>query len=339
MEFDRRTFLRGVGGSAFAAATLGWPDLGFAAVSDSPESLARQLHHSLSESQRRLIALPWDHVDGERGLLRARVSANWNITAPSLDSDFYSSDQRALVRAIYEGLVDPGWHERYDRHLLDDAGGWGKKQSIAMFGEPDAGPFQFVMTGRHMTMRAGSDATNPVAFGGPIFYGHATGTWWSGSFVERAHHPGNVFFAQAKAATALYDLLDGDQRTLAHVSDAPNEADLTFDGATSQQGLRLSALSPDQLEEADKLVDVLVEPFRSEDRAAVRAALASQGGLGACKLSFFEPWYRGGDELWDSFRLDGPSLTWHFRGDPHVHVWVHVASQPEVPFNSIPIEL
>jgi hypothetical protein len=337
MELDRRTFLRGIGGGA-VAATLGWPSVGLAAVTDSPEDLARQLHRSLDDAQRQLIALPWDHVDGERGLLRARVSANWNVTEPSLDSDFYSNDQRALVRAIYEGLIDPGWHERYDRHLVDDAGGWGRHQAIAMFGEPEAGPFQFVMTGRHMTMRAGNDAASPVAFGGPIFYGHATGTWWSGSFVERAHHPGNVFFAQAEAATAIFDLLDGDQRSTAHVSNAPAEDDITFEGVAQQQGLELSALSEDQLEEAGKLLDVLVEPFRAEDRAAVRTALAAQGGLGACKLSFFEPWYREGDELWDSFRLEGPSLTWHFRGDPHVHVWAHVASQPDVPFNSIPIE-
>jgi hypothetical protein len=101
----------------------------------------------------------------------------------------------------------------------------------------------------------------------------------------------------------------------------------------------LATLSPDQLEEADRLLDILVEPFRAEDRSAVRAALAAQGGLAACSLSLFEPWYRGGDNLWDSFRLEGPSLTWHFRGDPHVHVWVHVASRPNVPFNSIPIEL
>lgn len=38
---------------------------------------------------------------------------------------------------------------------------------------------------------------------------------------------------------------------------------------------------------------------------------------------------------WDRFRLEGPSLTWHFRGDPHVHVWAHVASQPDVPFSAI----
>ena len=330
MELDRRRFLQGLGGSAVAAATLGWPTRGLAAVTDSPEALARELHRRLSDAQRAEIAFPWDHVDGDRGLLRARVSANWNITRPELDSDFFTSDQRALVRAIFEGLIDPGWHERYDRQLQDDAGGWGRHQSIGLFGDPDGGPFQFVMTGRHMTLRAGGEDPSPLAFGGPIFYGHATGTWWSGSFVERAHHPGNVFFPQAEAATALYDLLDGSQQESARVTSPPEESDVTFVTVENRRG---------QLEEAGRLLGILVEPFRAEDQAAVRVALAAQGGLAACSLSFFEPWYRRGDDLWDCFRLEGPSLTWHFRGAPHVHVWAHVASQPDVPFNSIPIEL
>lgn len=338
MEFDRRRFLQGLGGAAVAAATVGWPIRGLASATDSPEALARELHRILSDAQRAEIAFHWDHMDGDRGLLRARVSANWNITRPEIDSDFFTSDQRALVRAIFEGLIDPGWHERYDRQLKDDAGGWGRHQSIGLFGDPVGGPFLFVMTGRHMTLRAGGEDPSPLAFGGPIFYGHATGTWWSGSFVERAHHPGNVFFHQAKAATALYDLLDGNQQESARVMSPPEESDITFVTAEKRRGLSLATLSSDQLDEAGRLLEILVEPFRVKDRAAVRVALAAQGGLAACSLSFFEPWYRGGDDLWDSFRLEGPSLTWHFRGDPHVHVWVHIASRQDVPFNSIAIE-
>ena len=117
MDLDRRRFLQSLGGTAVIAATLGWPTRGLATATDSPEALARELHRILSAAQRAEIAFPWDHVDGDRGLLRARVSANWNVTAPELDSDFFTRDQRALVRAIFEGLIDPGWHERYDRQL------------------------------------------------------------------------------------------------------------------------------------------------------------------------------------------------------------------------------
>ncbi|NRA09293.1 MAG: DUF3500 domain-containing protein [Myxococcales bacterium] len=338
MDADRRTFLQGLGASALAAASWGLPRASLAARSDSAEALAAQLLHGLSDTQRAEVAFPWNHVDGDRGLLRARVSANWNVTKPSVDSDFFTSDQRALIRAIYEQLIDPAWHERYDRKQADDAGGWGRHQSIALFGDPSTGPFQFLMTGRHMTLRAGGQSDPRVAFGGPIFYGHATGTWWSGSFVERSHHPGNVFFPQAVAATGLYDLLDGPQRERARITRVPEESDIRFSAPAAQRGLPLSELSPDQAEEAGRLVEILVEPFRGQDRAQVRAALAAQGGLAASSLSFFEPWYRRGDDLWDGFRLEGPSLTWHFRGDPHVHVWAHVAETPDVPFNSIAIE-
>jgi hypothetical protein len=338
MKLDRRSFLQGVAGTAVATATLGWPTRSPANVADTPEALARALHRSLDAEQRREIAFAWDHTDGARGLLRARVSANWNITRPTLDSEFFTSDQKALVRAAFEGMIDPGWHERYDRKVEDDAGGWGQHMAIGLFGEPDSGPFQLVLTGRHMTLRAGDEAGPAVAFGGPIFYGHATGTWWSGSFVERAPHPGNIFFPQAEAATALYDLLDGAQQERARIRAVPEESDIRFSAPGQLRGLPLATLSPDQLDEVGRLFAVLVEPFRARDRAQVHAALEAQGGLAASSISFFEPWYRRGDDLWDSFRLEGPSLTWHFRGDPHVHVWAHVASRPDVPFNSIGIE-
>ncbi len=338
MDLDRRTFLKGIGGGALAAAQLGLPSVSLAAVSDSAEALSLELLRGLSDVQAAEIAFAWDHVDGKRGLLRARVSANWNITDPTIDSDFFTSDQRALIRAIYEALIDPAWHARYERKQLDDSGGWGRHQSIALFGDPASGPFQLVMTGRHMTLRAGALADPQIAFGGPIFYGHATGTWWSGSFVERSHHPDNVFFPQAIAATGLYDLLDGTERERARIRQGPEESDIRFSAPGTQRGLPLSDLSPDQLEEAGRLVAILVEPFRQRDREQVVAALAARGGLAAASLSFFEPWYRGGDDLWDSFRLEGPGLTWHFRGDPHVHVWAHVAATPDVPFNSISID-
>jgi hypothetical protein len=338
MDLDRRRFLQGLSGSALAAATWGLPSVSLAARTDSAEALAIELLRGLNDAQRGEVAFPWDYVDGDRGLLRARVAASWNVTKPTVDSDFFTADQRALIRAIYEDLLDPGWHERYDRKQVDDAGGWGRHQSIGLFGDPTMGPFQFLMTGRHMTMRAGGHADPRIAFGGPIFYGHAAGSWLTAGFVERRDHPGNVFFPQAVAASGLYDLLDGVQRERARITEVPEEFDITFSAPGRQRGIPLSDLSPDQLEEVGRLVEILVEPFREHDRAQVREALVAQGGLAVSSLSFFEPWYRRGDDLWDSFRLEGPSLTWHFRGNPHVHVWAHVANTTDVPFNSIAIE-
>ena len=45
--------------------------------------------------------------------------------------------------------------------------------SVAIFGEPGSGKFQFVLTGRHCTRRCDGDSVEGAAFGGPLFYGHA----------------------------------------------------------------------------------------------------------------------------------------------------------------------
>ena len=32
--------------------------------------------------------------------------------------------------------------------------------------------------------------------------------------------------------------------------------------------------------------------------------------------------------------VEGPSFVWHYRGAPHVHVWVNVSADPSVKLNS-----
>ena len=32
----------------------------------------------------------------------------------------------------------------------------------------------------------------------------------------------------------------------------------------------------------------------------------------------------GDDGVWDVWQLEGPNMVWYFRGEPHVHTWVHV---------------
>ena len=88
----------------------------------------------------------------------------------------------------------------------------GETNSIAIFGEPGRAEFEFVLTGRHMTTRCDGNSAEHVAFGGPIFYGHA-----ADGFNEGPDHPGNVFWPQALSANLLYDALDGRQRARALV--------------------------------------------------------------------------------------------------------------------------
>jgi hypothetical protein len=78
----------------------------------------------------------------------------------------------------------------------------------------------------------------------------------------------------------------------------------------------------------------LIEPYREADRAEAMQCLHDQGGLDKCSLAFYSQADIGDDKVWDNWRLEGPSFVWYFRGSPHVHVWVNVASDASVKTNS-----
>jgi len=315
-----------------AAAAIRSPSVSAAdvAAADSAETLAGRLHASLSPDQRSKVCVPWDYVHPKFGLLRTRVGNNWNATAPAVKGDFFSKDQQQIVREVFERLIDPDWHARFDKQLEDDTGGFGHDQSVALIGEPGSGKFQFLLTGRHMTLRCDGDSAEHVAFGGPIFYGHDTG-----GGTEDKDHTGNVFWPQALAANGVYSMLDGRQRNLAMVAKTPPENAIAFrpDGQPAS-GIPVSELSADQRAELERVLGVLLEPYRTVDRDEVRGCLTAQGGLDRCRLAFYQDDDLGHDGVWDNWRLEGPAFVWHFRGSPHVHVWVNIADSPSVPTNA-----
>ena len=330
---DRRRFLQTAGVAAASVASIPvWAQAKDASAAKSaPESVVKLLYESLSNQQKQQICFAWNYQDPKRGLLRTRVDNNWMVTDPIINSDFFTNDQRALVRAIFEGIIQPEWHERIYQQLSDDAGGFGEKQSIAIFGTPGEGAFEFVMTGRHMTLRCDGNSAEHVAFGGPIFYGHA-----AQGFREKADHPGNVFWPQAVAANGLYQMLDGTQREQALVIEGlPNEKKVYFRGnSTDLQGIPVTELSRDQQDHLREVLGKLIEPYRKSDQDEALTCLKAQGGLDACSMAFYQEKDIGNDSVWDNWRLEGPSFVWHFRGSPHVHVWVNVADDPSIKLNT-----
>jgi hypothetical protein len=301
-----------------------------AEAAGSAETLAHALHASLTPAQRARVCFPWDFSHPKFGLLRTRVGNNWNATEPTVNGDFFTRDQQRLVRDIFESLIEPDWHARFDKQLEDDTGGFGHDQSIALIGEPGSGSFQFLLTGRHMTLRCDGDSAEHVAFGGPIFYGHDAG----GGDEERTH-PGNVFWPQAVAANGVYAMLDGRQRSLALVDGLPRENAIGFRGEEGgASGIPVTELAPDQRAELERVLGILLEPYRTVDRVEARTCLAKQGGLERCRLAFYKQGDIGADGVWDNWRLEGPAFVWHFRGSPHVHVWVNIADVPDIPANA-----
>jgi hypothetical protein len=336
---DRRDFLRTMGVTAAAAAATGgltvWATPRASAAptpSSAAETAAKELYETLTDEQKKQIAFPWDYKDKDRGLLRTHVSNNWQITKPHIRSDFYTKKQQALIHDVFKGVINPEWYARFLKQLKDDTGGkeWGADQSIALFGTPGKGPFEMVMTGRHMTLRADGNSNEHVAFGGPIFYGHA-----ASGFNEKVHHPGNVFWPQAQAANKVYQMLDGKQQEKALVTRRPSESAVAFKGEKGAfPGIAVVELKEDHKKELQKVLALLLEPFRKEDQDEALVCLKQQGGLDKCYLAFYKEGDIGDDQEWDNWRLEGPSFVWYFRGSPHVHVWVNVADDPSVVLNA-----
>src|SRR5207302_3742691 len=121
----------------------------------------------------------------------------------------FNADQQAMIEEIFRGLHNPDFVDRVLAHMKEDDHGL-PNYSVALFGTPGSGAFEFVLTGRHCTARCDGDSVEGVAFGGPIFYGHA-----AQGFNEKPDHPGNAYWYQAKRANEVFQMLDGKQRQVA----------------------------------------------------------------------------------------------------------------------------
>jgi hypothetical protein len=335
----RRDFLK-TAAAGVATAAAGGLILPSAQAAPTPRSAAEQavaaLYEILTDAQKRAVCFDWEYRETTgrrpRGLLRTHVSNNWQITPHTINSDFFTRRQRGIIHDVFRAVYNPEWHTRILRQLHDDTDGapWGAHQSIAIFGRPGQGRFQFVMTGRHQTVRADGGSTQHMAFGGPIFYGHA-----ASGFSERPGHPGNVFWEQGRRANMVFRMLSGRQQQEALVERRPPESAVGFRGPDGRRpGIPVSELSRDQREELNRVLGCLLEPYRTEDRDEARDCLRRQGGLERCNLAFYREGDIGNDGEWDNWRLEGPAFVWYFRGQPHVHVWVNVGDDPSVPLNA-----
>jgi hypothetical protein len=322
----RREFLKattsGVAMAAVGAVPLIKPAVAQAAPpkNSQPETLVTTLYRSLTEEQRRAIHFPFDHA------LRSKVDNNWHITDKKI-SEFLSRDQQAMVREIFLGIHSPEYAKtilKQVEHDNSDDGGFGSC-AIALFGEPGTGKFEFVFTGRHVTRRCDGDSVEGAAFGGPIFYGHA-----AESFNEKPHHPGNVYWYQAKRANEVFQMLDGKQRALALLGEARREQATDTVKLTGKKsglpGIPMTELSRDQKEQVRKVMADVLAPFRKADTDEAMK-LVEANGFDHLHMAFYKNHDIGDDGVWDVWQIEGPAMLWYFRGSPHVHTWVHIRQE------------
>ncbi len=323
---SRRDFVKAVGGSAFAlagglllparhglatacaqeAATVG------PAPTAAAETAVKRLHDTLTSEQRAVICKAFDDP------LRKRINANWAIT--DLKIDDFSAEQKEIIREIFQGVTSPDGYERFLKQMDGDSGGF-EQYHIAIFGEPGAGPFEFEMTGRHLTIRADGNSVEGAAFGGPIIYGHGEGDGQKGL-------PGNVFYYQTQKANEVFQALDGAQRDKALVEKAPSEGAVQVQGAKGRfPGISVGELSTDQQELVSSVLRVVLAPYRAEDVEEAMAIVEAGGGLDALRMAFYQANDLGDDQEWDLWRIEGPTFVCHFRGAPHVHAYLNVAKK------------
>ncbi|AMV39193.1 DUF3500 domain-containing protein [Planctomyces sp. SH-PL62] len=323
--WTRRDFVRTLGAGVLGASVPNLAAVTSAAdanpVKDRPspsdlaETAVARFYKSLTKSQRETICFPFDHS------LRTVVKNNWSIVKPTIrDLD---KEQQALCREIMKNLTSEEGYERFMRQMKDDAGGF-DAYHVAVFGQPeDARPFEWVLTGRHDTLRVDGDSVIGSAFGGPIFYGHAAGTDF-----EDAKHTGNVWWPQAEQANKVFSTLDDKQRkqALQEVAEDDDYETVRLKGeGLDQSGLLIGTLDGQQKDMTRKLIETMLVNFRECDAAEVRRCLEASGGVDKLRLTFFQEDDIGADGVWDIWKLEGPAFSWYFRGAPHVHTWLNVA--------------
>jgi uncharacterized protein DUF3500 len=325
-SITRRTFIKSTVTSVAAATATVLP---FGAVTEAAdrakasngkkatsETLVATLYKSLTAEQRNAVCFPFDHP------LRSKVDNNWHITDKKVGA-FYSRDQQAMIREIFTKLHSPEYADIVMQQVThDDAKEGFGGSAIALFGEPGSGKFEFVLTGRHVTRRCDGDSVEGAAFGGPIFYGHA-----AKSFNEKPDHPGNVYWYQALRANEVFQMLDGRQRGLALLGDSREEQGTDTVKLTGKKtglpGIPMTELSRDQKDHVRKVMADVLAPFRKAD-AKEAMKLVEANGFDHLHMAFYKNQDVGKDGVWDVWQIEGPAMLWYFRGDPHVHTWVHI---------------
>jgi len=311
-SLDRRVFLQAAGAVAVAGAVLPISRSAYAAPTSTSaaETVAGKLFESLSAAQKEAICFPFDHD------LRKKISANWHVTKPKIESDFYTKDQQKMVDDIVRKVTSEDGYERIKKQTEYDDGGLGS-YSIAMFGTPESGKFQWTLTGRHLTLRADGNSVDKAAFGGPIIYGHG-----------EEDVTANLFLYQTKQTNEVFKALDSKQMEKALVATAPKEDAVALQGDDGKfPGIGVSELSSDQKQLVEATLKVLLAPYRPEDVDEVMAILKAGGGVDKLHMAFYKQDDLKNDKVWDIWRVEGPSFVWHFRGAPHVHAYINIGQK------------
>jgi hypothetical protein len=328
---NRRQLLKA--GAGMGALAAGGAMARYALLSPPPlvatpiDSLAAQVHSGLSATARKQACFAIDHPLRQvhnRGLWLGGV----NVNAFSLSWDA----RRALTTLLRQQLSAEGFERLLSQYPSRISGV--NYLNLLMFGTPGTGSWQMLLSGIHLNLRVGNQASAAIgspAFGRPQVYGDQRGN-------ERDGLPGNVFRYQMQSAHQLIAGLTQAQRGAIRVAQAPPQTCIAVQGRDGHfEGLPVAEMPLQARQLAHKVVAGILENYGEAKAADALECLNRNGGVDALHFADYDVDYQGGRHAGDRpsqvFRFEGPGAVLHFRGEPHVHAFVNVESDVNQPLS------
>jgi hypothetical protein len=335
---DRRNFIRVVGEqgvgllaagglamtapSVLADDTRRTPTASAARPRKPAEELVRLLHSTLTEEQRRVIVMPWEHGSMNGRATPTRLRMYNNPINRRIGEVFTRRQQEIIERTLRAISSDEEGYRRVTRNGTFDASGALQGCGVNIFGEPSGSrPYSWVFTGHHLTVRCDGNSEPDTAFGGPMYYGHSPD-----GYSQR-----NCFYYQTRSVLSVYDALDERQRQMAVIrgrNPGEGEPSIRFRGSgQAMPGIAISQLSRDQRQLVERVMRDVLSPFRAEDADEVMDIIRRNGGMERIHLAFYQDGQMNDNERWHFWRLEGPGFVWNYRVLPHVHTYVNIAAR------------
>ncbi len=311
---SRREFLKTLG-TATLSSTFRLDDTTAAAavttILKTPrETAVSRFYRSLTDLQRSRICFPAHHP------LRTRVQPNWAIVKPTIGD--LPPKQRALCADVFHDLCSEDGRKRFLRQMDEDYGGF-ENYHVAIFGEPDTDqPFEWVLSGRHATLRADGNRIDGLPFTGPIFYGHAG-------------QSGNVWSFQGELARTIFKTFDGTQTAKVLAARfASDDIRSTKQRDVQNCGSNLSLGEFDNQQKAMlwNYLKGLFLPFRSITAASQSSFLGANVVDKFCLTNIHNN-ESINSYMYTNFKFESPVCSWCFHEIPHVHAWLNINEESQ----------
>lgn len=320
-NLDRRTLMK-TAGATTAALTLAQVDPRSklaAAEKATQDSMATQLYKSLNDIQRKKICLPVDHAS------RQFISNWWYVHKEHRINNTFNSEQQELIQMIFDSMHSEEHQDAVNKQVeVDQYGNEKNSPSVGFYGTPEDEDFEFIYTGHHVTRRSNAHSDEGHGFGGaPIFYGH-----FPTDFHEKKDHPGNPYWYQGKIFNEFVQGLTEKQQAKALDAKDPRSEKPNFVITMRDKGLpglSCDELSDDQQDLLRLTMRRMLAMFRAEDVEATMKTIEDKQMLNDLHVAYYGGKYDiGSDRVWDTWQIEGPELVWYFRGQPHIHSYLHV---------------